>query len=97
MKNIKIIKNVISENRKLLEEDYKVKVIGIFGSYARGDIRKKSDLDILVEFSEIPDIFKFMELEGILSNLIGLKVDLVTRKALKPLIKDEILKETIYI
>jgi len=97
MKNIETIKNAISKNRALLAENYKVKIIGIFGSYARGNIREKSDLDILVEFSESPDIFKFIELERFLSNLTGAKVDLVTKKALKPLIKNEILKETIYI
>jgi predicted nucleotidyltransferase len=69
----------------------------IFGSYSRGNSRKGSDIDILVEFSETPDFFEFIRLEEFLQNLLGLRVDLVTPDALKPLIKNEILKETIYI
>lgn len=97
MKTIERIKEILSRNMKILEQEYKVKVIGIFGSYSQGKSSKKSDIDILVEFSEAPDIFKFIRLENFLKELLGVKVDLVTRKALKPLIKDEILKETIYI
>lgn len=97
MKTLKSIKEIISKNKRLLEQQYKVKVIGIFGSYSRGEYFKRSDIDILVEFSESPDFFEFIRLEKFLENLLGIKVDLVTRKALKPLIKTEILKETIYI
>jgi predicted nucleotidyltransferase len=51
----------------------------------------------LVEFLETPDIFEFIKVENFLRKLLGLKVDLVTKEALKPLIKKEILRETIYI
>lgn len=94
---LKNIKETISRNRKLLQEKYKVKTIGVFGSYTRSNISKKSDIDILIEFSEPPDIFEFIKLEDYLCTLLGIKVDLVTKKALKPLIKDNILKETVYI
>lgn len=97
MKNAKTIKNIIAKNKKSLKEKYKVKTIGLFGSYARGNPRKKSDVDILVDFSESPDMFEFIKLEDYLSNLIRIKVDLITKKALKPLIRDEILKATLYI
>lgn len=97
MKNAKIIKNIIAKNKGSLKEKYKVKTIGIFGSYARGNPGKKSDVDILVDFSESPDMFEFIKLEDYLSNLIRIKVDLITKKALKPLIRDEILKATLYI
>ena len=98
MKNkIQKIKETINQNRKLLEHSYKVKNIGVFGSYAKGDIHKDSDIDILVDFYEVPDMFKFMQLEYFLKKLLGRKVDLVTRKALKPLIKKDILSEIIYL
>ena len=97
MKSIRTIKEIIKKNKRLLEENYRVKVLGIFGSYSRGLSRKKSDIDILVGFSEPPDFFEFLKLEGFLEKLLGIKVDLVTRDALKPLIKQEILKEAIYI
>ncbi len=98
MKNsIKKIRGIIIQNKKLLEQAYKVKSIGIFGSYAKGYAHSDSDIDVLVDFYEIPDMFKFVELEYFLKKLLGRKVDLVTRKALKPLIKSDILRETIYL
>lgn len=97
MLTIKEIKKILKKNRKLLEEKYKVKKIGVFGSYIRKEANKKSDIDILVEFFETPDLFKFIELENFLRKLLKIKVDLATKEALKPLIKKEILRETIYI
>lgn len=94
---IKNIKEIIDKNRKILEEKYKIKSIGIFGSMARGENETSSDVDILIEFTESPDIFKFIELEQFLGQLIGVKVDLVTRNALKTQIKDKILREAVYI
>jgi hypothetical protein len=95
--NLDQIKEKINKNKRLLEEKYRVKSIGIFGSAVNNAVGKDSDIDILVEFSEVPDIFEFVALEGFLTNLLGAKVDLVTKKALKPLIKDAILNETVYI
>ena len=97
MKRLKTIKEIIKKNKRLLENNYKVKILGIFGSYSQGIPRRGSDIDILVEFSESLDFFEFLKLEEFLERLLGIKVDLVTRDALKPLIKDEILKEAIYI
>ena len=97
MKTIKTIKNLIGLKRDLLEKKYHIKALGIFGSYSRGRAKSKSDIDILVEFSHPPTFFKFIELERQLSRLLGAKVDLVTRNALKPLIKSEILAETIFL
>ena len=97
MKTLKKIKNLIEEKRNLLEKEYHVKRLGIFGSYAKQKAKKDSDIDILVEFSKTPDFFKFIALEERLAKILGLKVDLVTLKALKPFIKNTILRETIYI
>jgi predicted nucleotidyltransferase len=98
MKNrIKKTKELIAKNKRLLRQNYKVKNIGLFGSFAKGYACRKSDIDILVDFYEAPDMFKFIELEYFLKKLLGRKVDLVTRKALKPLIKNDILRETIYL
>jgi len=94
---LEAIRTKISKNKRLLEEKYNVKSIGIFGSSARNKLGKDSDIDILVEFSESPDIFEFIKLEGFLASLLGTKVDLVTKKALKTLIKESILNETVYI
>lgn len=97
MKSLKGIKEIIRKNKRSLEENYKVKVLGIFGSYSRRNSHKGSDIDIIVRFSKTPDFFEFIRLEEFLQDLLSMRVDLVTPGALKPLIKKEILKETIYI
>lgn len=78
-------------------EKFKVKTMGLFGSYVRGEQKDTSDLDILVDFYEPISLFRFVELEDFLSQRLGVKVDLVMRDALKPRIKDSILNEAIYV
>jgi predicted nucleotidyltransferase len=92
------VKSKLEKLKPVLRERYQVKTIGFFGSYARGEQSQKSDIDVLVEFVEgnSVDLFDFIELEDFLSKELGIKVDLATKNALKHLIKDEILKETIY-
>ena len=80
-----------------LRERFKVKEIGVFGSYVRGMQRSGSDVDVLVEFEEPVGLFDFMDLEDYLSGLLGVKVDLVSRKALKPHIGEHILGEVVYV
>lgn len=97
MKSLAKVKKIIGDNRQVLKETYGVNLIGVFGSYTRGIPGKGSDLDMLVEFSKPVNFFEFIRLEDFLSELLGVKVDLVTKKALKPLIKNDILKETVYL
>ncbi|MFH1188519.1 MAG: nucleotidyltransferase family protein [bacterium] len=80
-----------------LRNQYHVATIGIFGSVARGDEHKESDLDVIVTFDTPIGLFDFVRLENELSEVIGMRVDLVSQKALKPIIKNEILQETIYV
>jgi len=97
MSQLSQIKEIIKEHRDELVEKFKVKEIGVFGSYVRGEERKTSDVDILVEFREPIGLFEFLDLEEYLTKLIGLKVDLVSKKALKPTIGQYILKEVVYV
>ncbi|RLI79785.1 nucleotidyltransferase [Archaeoglobales archaeon] len=93
------IKRILKKHESELKEKYGVKKIGVFGSYVRGGQKKGSDIDILVEFypdAEM-DLIKFVELEEYLSDLLGIKVDLVMKSALKPRIGKHILKEVVYI
>ena len=76
-----------------LKEKYHVSYLGVFGSYIRGEQKPGSDLDVLVEFSKTPTIFKFVNLENYLSDALGVKVDLVMKDALKPNIGKHILNE----
>ncbi len=98
-KSLDEIKDVLKKHEKELEKKFGIKEIGIFGSYVRGKPKKSSDIDILVEFypeAEM-DLIKFIELEEYLSDLLGIKVDLVMKSALKPRIGKQILKEVIYL
>ncbi len=96
MNNKNEILKVLKRERIFLNEKFNVKSIGIFGSYARGEQTKTSDIDMLVEFDAPVGFFKFIELEEYLSEKLGVKVDLVTPDALKPLIKPHIIEEAIY-
>jgi len=98
MQKFEDIRAKLEKLKPVLKERYQVETIGFFGSYARGEQNRKSDVDVLVEFSQpnTIDLFDFIELEESLGKKLGIKVDLVTKSALKPMIKDQILKETIY-
>jgi len=77
-----------------LEQRYHVKSLGVFGSWIRGEQRKGSDLDLLVEFGENgPTLLGFVHMENYLSNMLGIKVDLVEKDTLKPAIGRCILEE----
>ena len=78
-----------------LQESHGVKSLGVFGSYARGDTKRKSDLDLLVEFDRVPTIFEFVGLERHLTTVFDVKVDLVMKTALKPEIGKRILAEVV--
>ena len=89
------IQKILKKNKPILKERFKVKEIGIFGSYIRGEATEKSDIDILVEFYA-PIGWEFIDLKEFLEKILGRKVDLVTKKALKPQMKENILKEVIF-
>jgi predicted nucleotidyltransferase len=76
-----------------LRQKYGVARLGIFGSYARNEQREDSDLDLLVAFEVTPGLFKYIELENLLSDSLGVKVDLVMEDALKPAIKERVFRE----
>lgn len=93
MNAIEILKN----NEELIKQKYGVKRIGIFGSFARNEEKEESDVDILVEFeSDFETFDNYIELKYFLEDLFRRKVDLVTSEALRPQLKDEILKEIMY-
>jgi len=96
-KMFKKIEKIVKENKVVLAKQFKVKEMGIFGSIVRGEGKETSDVDILVEFKEPIGFFKFLELEEYLSDIIGRKVDLVSKKALKPRIGKHILREVVFL
>jgi len=91
------IKKKISTQLPFLKKRYHVKRIGIFGSVVRGEQKEESDIDIVVELESPIGFFEFIRMEIFLSKILQKKVDLVSKGAIKPIIKDEILKEIIYV
>lgn len=87
------IEKTLRENLSDLKANYGLKEIGIFGSFAREEHGENSDVDILVEISGPMGFVGFQRLENHLSSLLGRRVDLVTRGALKPRIGQRILGE----
>jgi predicted nucleotidyltransferase len=97
MKTIKEIKKQLETLKPVLKEKYQVETLGIFGSYTRREQKRKSDLDILIEFSEPNniDLFKFIELKLFLEDELHVKIDLVEKDTIKPRLKDQILQGVI--
>jgi predicted nucleotidyltransferase len=97
MNTLEEIKRRIHEQKSFLKEKFKVKSISVFGSYLREEQHEESDIDILVEFYDTIDLFKFVELEYFLSDILERNVDLVMKDTLKPRIRDRILEEAVAI
>jgi predicted nucleotidyltransferase len=97
MKTFEEIKAILASHMDLLKKQYRVKEMGVFGSYAVGRQRRKSDIDILVTFSRSVDFIEFLRLEAYLANPLGERVDLVTKDALKPYIGKRILEQVVYV
>jgi len=93
MNAIELLRN----HEDAIKANYHVSKIGIFGSFARGEAKDSSDVDVLVEFEKGYKTFdNFMELKFYLENIFARKIDLVTVEALRPQLKDDILKEVSY-
>ncbi len=87
----------LKEQGDFIRKKFGVKKIGIFGSFARGEEKKGSDVDILVEFADGRKTFdNYMELKFFLENLFGREVDLVTSASIKPRLKENINGEIAY-
>ncbi|MCK4764108.1 MAG: nucleotidyltransferase family protein [Candidatus Aminicenantes bacterium] len=97
MQHIENVKKIIEAHKQEIIEKYHISEIGVFGSYVRDEQETGSDIDILVSFKKPIGFIKFMRLEFYLSDLLGQKVDLVTKDALKPHIGSFILKEAQYV
>jgi len=92
--------DILASLKKLKREvaqEYSVKSIGVFGSVARDEQTVQSDIDLLVEFSKPVGFVTFIRLENFLSEQLGKPVDLVTPDSLKPIIRQDVLSEVIYV
>ncbi len=92
---MKRILEILHEQIPVLAERYDVEKLEVFGSYVHSEQKKDSDLDILVTFRKAPSLLTFIAIENYLSDLLGIKVDLVIKDSLKPKIGQHILSEAI--
>ncbi|MBN2116865.1 MAG: nucleotidyltransferase family protein [Anaerolineales bacterium] len=89
------ILEILRRQIPLLAEHYSVEKLEVFGSYVRSEQKKDSDPDILVTFKEAPSLLTFIAIENYLSDLLGVKADLVMKDSLKPKIGERILREAV--
>jgi len=82
MKTLEEIKRILAEHKSEIREKYGIVIVGIFGSYARGEQKETSDIDIIVELDR-PVGLDFYEFWDYIENLFGTKVDVLTLSALK--------------
>ena len=90
---VEILKKLNSE----VEGRYKASLVGLFGSFARGEEGRSSDVDILVDFKENADLIDCLGLSIFLEEKLGSKVDIVPRDTLRSEIRENVLKETVYL
>lgn len=97
MTKLEKIKEILKDQKEILSQKYGISEIGIFGSYIREEAKEGSDLDLLVQLNKRMGLIKFISIENYLSDLLGMKVDLVMKDVLKPAIGKHILNEVVYI
>ena len=95
MKTIEEIKSILTELKPELQKRYGITDIGIFGSYIRGEQRPDSDLDVYVDYVEIPSLLDIVDLELFLSEKLQVKADVVPRGCIRPELKKYILPEIV--
>jgi predicted nucleotidyltransferase len=92
--------NIITKLRQELpyvQKEFDVDEIELFGSYLRQEQNSKSDLDLLVTFKITPGLIKFLKLENYLSDILKIKVDLVLKDSIKPVLRNQILNNTLLV
>ena len=94
---MKEVVSILRRHLPELQERFGVKTMGLFGSFVHGEERPRSDIDILAEFERAPTLFEFVRFQRQLSGIVGRRVDLVMKSALKPAIGKRILEETVYL
>ncbi|MFH1855686.1 MAG: nucleotidyltransferase family protein [Candidatus Omnitrophota bacterium] len=97
MKTLEEIKKIFREHKKELEDEFQVKKIAVFGSYAKGTQNKRSDIDVLVEFKKTISLLSLVKTENFLTSLTKTKVDLIPKEDIRRELKDKILKEALYV
>ena len=98
MKNLEEIKEKLRSLQEKIKREYKTEIIGIFGSYVRGEQKEESDIDVLVKFHKGATLFELVGLALFLEEVLGVnKVDVVPYDAVREEIRERVLKEAVYL
>ena len=95
VRSLEEVKRQLQALKPTLKKRFKVETIDIFGSYARKEQTEKSDLDILVTYSEVVSLFTIYDLKQYLKRKLRVKVDVVSKEYLNKYIRDQVLKEAV--
>ncbi|HIK30565.1 MAG TPA: nucleotidyltransferase family protein [Oscillatoriales cyanobacterium M59_W2019_021] len=95
MKSLEEIQHLLQAHRELLQARFRVSEMSIFGSYARGQQTPSSDLDLLIDYDRPPTLWMLAQLRDYLSEMLEMRVDVVTQKGLKPRIRERVLEEAV--
>ena len=96
-KELERIITILQSLEEQIKKDYKAEIIGIFGSYVRGEQKVSSDVDILVNFHEGATLFDLVGLADFLEEELDVKVDIVSERAIREELKEQILKEVVMV
>ncbi len=94
-KSLDEIKQILGKHRATLRDEHKIKNIAVFGSYVRGEQKKRSDLDLLAEFNGPIGLLDLIGAEQYLTKILKTKVDLIPKNDVRPELKAKILKEAV--
>jgi len=95
MKSLEEIRAILRSHQEPLAERYGVMVTGIFGSYVRGEQRRDSDLDLLVDVLRPISLLELVGAELYLSEILGIKVDLVPKRSVRAELREVILEQAV--
>lgn len=95
IQTLETVKKTLESSKDQINREFKAKVLGIFGSYVRGDETPESDLDVLVRFREGATLFDLVGLADYLEGKLGIKVDVVSERAVRPELKQNLLEEVV--
>lgn len=95
MKTVDDIREIIRQNQDVLAERYGIKIVGIFGSYTRGEQRRGSDLDLLADMLHPVSLLELVGAEIYLADILGVKVDIVPKRNVRAELQSIILNEAV--
>jgi len=95
MKTLKNIRDVLVKYKDTVRKEFKAEIVGVFGSYSRNEQKKTSDIDILVRFLDGATFFDLVGLGEFVEDKLKVKADIVSERAIRPELKEKILKEVI--